>query len=100
MEKRDVIDLVDLKDQKAGMETFIYGGKTLRLKAFYADVKLSKKARLLHMLEVRKPKYPAVQAMRNGVDRLHREFMDRIRGDWEKNRRGVKERDDRLFHLP
>lgn len=90
MEKRDVIDLVDLKDQKAGMETFIYGGKTLRLKAFYADVKLSKKARLLHMLEIRKPKYPAVQAMRNGIDRLHREFMDRIRGDWEKIEEGLR----------
>lgn len=83
IEQRDTLNLSDLKDQKAGMETLLYGSQTFRVRAFYADPKLTKKARILHMLEIRRPRHPTVQAMRNGVDKLHRRFKERMEGDWE-----------------
>lgn len=83
VEKRDVLDLVDLKGQTAGQETLIYGDKTYRMQAFYADPKLTSKARLNHFLEIRRPGYPAVQAMRRGVDELYRKLKERMTGDWE-----------------
>jgi intracellular multiplication protein IcmO len=83
VEKRAVIDLTDLKGQGPGEETLIYGSTTYRIKAFYADPKLSKKARLNHFLEIARPKHPTTQAMRNGVDGVYRVLKKRLEGDWE-----------------
>ena len=83
VEKRDVLDLVDLKAQGPGQETLIYGDTTYRLLAFYADPKLTKKARLNHFLEIKRPKHPTVTAMRVGVDQLYRKLKERIDKDWE-----------------
>jgi hypothetical protein len=90
IEKRDVIDIKDLKDQGPGQETFIYGAKTLRAQAFYADPKLTKKARILHMLEIRSPNHSTVMAMREGVDGLYRQLRKRIDGDWEKKEEAIQ----------
>jgi hypothetical protein len=83
VEKRDVLDMVDLKDQAPGQETLIYGATTHRLQAFYADPKMSKKARMNHHLEVRRPTFETAEAYRVGVDKLYRNFKKRIQGDWE-----------------
>ena len=83
VEKRDVLDMVDLKDQKPGQETLIYGATTHRIQAFYADPKMSKKARMNHHIEVRRPTFESAEAYRVGVDKLYRNFKKRIQGDWE-----------------
>lgn len=87
VEQRDTLALPDMKDQGPGMETILYGSQTYRTKAFYADPVLAKKARVNHMLEIRRPKHPTIQAMRNGVDNLHRRLKDRLEGDWESDER-------------
>ncbi len=90
VEKRDVIDLVDLKGQGPGQETLIYGSHTYRLMAFYADPQLTKKARLNHFLEVRRPKYPTIMAMRKGVNSVYQALQSRLEGDWEAQEEAAK----------
>lgn len=83
VEKRDVLDITDLKGQGPGEETWIYGSNTYRVQAFYADPKLTKKARLTHFLEIKKPTHPTVTMMQKGVDGLHRSLRKRLDGEWE-----------------
>jgi hypothetical protein len=83
VEKRPVLDLRDLKAQKAGWGTLIYGSETYRLKSFYADPIMTPKARVNHFLEVRRPGYSTVQSMRNGVNAVHEKFIELINSDWE-----------------
>tara|TARA_Y100001973_G_scaffold104244_1_gene173616 strand:+ start:68 stop:2107 length:2040 start_codon:yes stop_codon:yes gene_type:complete len=83
VEKRPVLDLRDLKAQKAGWGTLIYGSETYRLKSFYADPIMTPKARVNHFLEVRRPGYSTVQSMRNGVNAVHQKYIELINGDWE-----------------
>jgi intracellular multiplication protein IcmO len=81
-EKRDILDFTDLKGQGAGEETVIYGDKTARIKSFYPRVDLTAKARLNHMLEIRKPKFSTIHAMRTGIHDLYLIMRKRLDGDW------------------
>lgn len=84
VEKRPVLDLKDLKEQSNGMATLIYGASVHRLASFYADPMMPAKARLNHFVEVRKPSFPQVQSMREGVSKLYDLMRERLDDDWER----------------
>jgi hypothetical protein len=90
VEKRPVLSLKDLKDQKDGEETLIYGSRVHRLNAFYADPIMAPKARLNHFLEIRSPSHSQVVEMREGVDSVYRKFRQRLDEDWEKHESTVR----------
>ena len=98
VEKRDVLDMIDLKAQGPGQETLIYGDKTHRLQAFYADPKLAKKARMNHFIEVKKPTFETAEAYRVGVDRLYRNLKKRLQGDWEAEEKRLES--NMSFYIP
>lgn len=88
--KRPVLDFKDLKEQSNGQQTLIYGSMVHRLSAFYADPIMSKKARLNHFIEIRRPPQPQVQLMRKGVDSSYRRLIKRMNGDWEAEETNLK----------
>lgn len=90
LEKRPVLDVKDLKDQKAGWGTLIYGAKVIRFKSFYADPMMPTYCRLNHFLEIRRPTYPEVQVMRQGVNSFYRKFRKRFDGDWQVEEHQLK----------
>lgn len=83
LEKRPVLDLKDLKAQKAGWGTMIYGSDVYRFRAFYADPIMPTFCRLNHFLEIRKPVFSEVQAMRKGVNSFYMKMRRRLDGDWK-----------------
>ncbi|APD91902.1 hypothetical protein BM525_18650 (plasmid) [Alteromonas mediterranea] len=98
VEKRDVLDMIDLKAQGPGQETIIYGDQTHRAQAFYADPKLAKKARMNHHIEVKKPTFETAEAFRVGVDRLYRNLKKRLQGDWEAEEKRLES--NMSFYIP
>lgn len=90
LEKRPVLDVKDLKDQKAGWGTMIYGADVYRFKAFYADPIMPKMCRLNHFLEIRRPVFPEVQAMRKGVNNFYLKMRKRLDGDWQAEEHQLK----------
>lgn len=90
LEKRPVLDIKDLKAQKAGWGTMIYGSDVYRFKAFYADPIMPEFCRLNHFLEIRRPTFPEVQAMRKGVNSFYRKFKKRFEGDWQVEEHQLK----------
>jgi hypothetical protein len=93
VEKRPTLEMKDLKGQGSGEETLIYGATTHRVLAFYANPIMPPTVRLNHMLEVRRPGFSDIQAMRKGVDAVYTNFQKRLKGDWEKDEATMK----RLF---
>lgn len=90
LEKRPVLDLKDLKAQKAGWGTMIYGSDVYRFKAFYADPIMPTFCRLNHFLEIRRPVFPEVQAMRKGVNSFYLKMRRRLDGDWKAEEHQLK----------
>jgi intracellular multiplication protein IcmO len=84
VERRPVLDLKDLKAQKPGWGTMIFGSQTFRLKMFYADPIMPKLNRLNHFLEIKAPDYTDVMTMQKGVNGLHLGFKQYLNGDWKK----------------
>ncbi|MEG3764858.1 TraM recognition domain-containing protein [Alteromonas sp. 14N.309.X.WAT.G.H12] len=98
VEKRDVLDMIDLKKQAPGHATIIFGDMTHRIKFFYPNLKLAKKARLNHMIEVRRPRFETSEAYRVGVDRLYRNLKKRLQGNWEAEEKRLKS--NMSFYIP
>jgi len=82
VERRPVLDLKDLKAQKPGWGTMIFGSKTFRLKMFYADPLMPRLNRLNHFLEVKAPDNTDVKTMQRGVNNLHLGYEKYLNGDW------------------
>lgn len=90
LEKRPVLSLKDLKEQKAGWGTMIYGSSVYRYMAFYADPIMPTYCRLNHFLEIRRPTFPEVQVMRKGVNSFYKKFKKRFEGDWQADEHKLK----------
>ena len=69
-EKRQRVDLLDLKDQDVGEAHFFFKSNIIRARVFFADPKPTPAMRLNHFLKVDKPEMSVLIAMENQLARF------------------------------
>jgi len=72
LEKRQRIDLLDLKEQGMGEAHILFRSKIVRAKMFYANPKVTKQLRINHFLKVDVPADADVAALQKGLENFNR----------------------------
>jgi len=89
IKEKPVLNIRDLKNQKPGMATIIYGSQTERLQMFYADPIMCMQMRVNHFVEILPPSRVDVDLLREQIDNIHKSFEEALAGKGESMSRAA-----------